>query len=178
ILLILLILELKASPAFIPYSTTCLFKTGITPGNPKHIGQQWVLASPPNSLVQEQNIFVLVINSTCISKPIIVLYLNYLTILSYPNAALIILSSLNLFPINCNPTGNTSLLPVGIDNAQSPAKLAGVCNKAPLKLFSSRPSFPKSYGKSSTVGDNITSKSTNSLLNSSISFALNFKALE
>jgi hypothetical protein len=49
-----------------------LFKTGITPGIPKHIGQVFSFAGLPNSVGHEQNIFDLVFNWAWTSSPIII----------------------------------------------------------------------------------------------------------
>ena len=51
------------------YSTTALFSFGSVPGSPMQMGQQCVFGSPPNSVVQEQKIFVLVESSTWVSRP-------------------------------------------------------------------------------------------------------------
>jgi hypothetical protein len=42
-------------------SRNCLFKTGSTPGIPKHIGQVLAFGGFPNSVEQEQKIFVFVL---------------------------------------------------------------------------------------------------------------------
>ncbi len=45
---------------------------GRVPGIPVQMGQQWVLGSPPNRVVQEQNILVRVASSAWVSSPITV----------------------------------------------------------------------------------------------------------
>ncbi|COZ31971.1 Uncharacterised protein [Mycobacterium tuberculosis] len=43
--------------------------TGSEPGKPRHTGHTWVFGSPPNVVVQPQNILVAVDSSTCTSRP-------------------------------------------------------------------------------------------------------------
>ena len=49
---------------------------------PVHTGQQWVLGSPPNAVVQEQKIFVLVASSTWVSRPMTVSQVIFRRLLS------------------------------------------------------------------------------------------------
>ena len=56
--------QFVASPTAIAYSTTCLFNTGSEPGIPVQTGHVCVFGAPPNSVEQEQKIFVFVANST------------------------------------------------------------------------------------------------------------------
>ena len=51
-----------------------LFKTGRTPGIPRQIGQVFSFGGLPNSVEQEQNIFVLVLIWTWTSSPMTVSY--------------------------------------------------------------------------------------------------------
>ena len=44
----------------IPYSSTFLFRTGLDPGIPRHVGHTWVFGPGASVAGQEQNIFVLV----------------------------------------------------------------------------------------------------------------------
>ena len=52
----------------------CLFSTGREPGIPVQTGHVCVFGAPPNSVLQEQKIFVLVASSTWTSRPITVSY--------------------------------------------------------------------------------------------------------
>ena len=58
-----LILQLRAWPILIAYSTTCSFSTGSVPGRPIQTGQTFVFTSAPNSFLQPQKIFVSVESS-------------------------------------------------------------------------------------------------------------------
>ncbi|CFE43054.1 Uncharacterised protein [Mycobacterium tuberculosis] len=50
-------------------STAARLSTGSEPGKPRHTGHTWVFGSPPNVVVQPQNILVAVDSSTCTSRP-------------------------------------------------------------------------------------------------------------
>jgi hypothetical protein len=67
------IAQFVAIPAFIAYSTTLRLSVGIAPGKPRQTGQTDVLGSEPKAAGQEQNIFVFVLSSTCISSPTVIL---------------------------------------------------------------------------------------------------------
>ena len=56
--------------SMIPYSRTFLFRTGLDPGIPRHVGQTWVFGPGASVVGQEQNILDLVGSCTWISKPI------------------------------------------------------------------------------------------------------------
>ena len=47
--------QLRARPARVAYSTAVWFRTGSTPGIPAHTSQTLVLGSTPNVVGQEQN---------------------------------------------------------------------------------------------------------------------------
>ena len=53
----------------IVYSIAFSFTTGSAPGKPKQTGQVWVFGSAPKIVLQPQNIFEAVPNSTWTSKP-------------------------------------------------------------------------------------------------------------
>jgi hypothetical protein len=55
------IVQCVARQAFMEESRKRLFKTGRTPGIPRQIGQVFSFGGLPNSVEQEQNIFVLVL---------------------------------------------------------------------------------------------------------------------
>jgi hypothetical protein len=52
------------------YSTTFLFRTGNTPGIPRHTGHVCVLGGAPNAVEQAQKIFVSVFSWAWTSSPI------------------------------------------------------------------------------------------------------------
>jgi hypothetical protein len=62
--------QLRARPILIVYSIAVRFTTGSEPGRPRQTGQTCSFGSAPNSVVQPQNILVLVPSSTCVSRPI------------------------------------------------------------------------------------------------------------
>jgi len=55
-----------------PYSRTFLFRTGLDPGMPRHVGHTWVLGAGASVVGQEQNILLLVGSCTWISRPIFI----------------------------------------------------------------------------------------------------------
>lgn len=61
-------------PAFTASRTAFLFNIGNAPGIPVQIGHILVFGSPPNVFSHEQNTFVFVSSSECISSPITVSY--------------------------------------------------------------------------------------------------------
>src|SRR5512132_1548006 len=50
-------------------STAFLLTTGSEPGKPRQTAQTWVFGSAPNAVEQPQNIFEIVLSSTCTSSP-------------------------------------------------------------------------------------------------------------
>jgi len=67
-----LILHPSIFASMIPYSRTFLFRTGLDPGMPRHVGQTWVLGPSASVVGQLQNILLLVGSWTCISNPIFI----------------------------------------------------------------------------------------------------------
>jgi hypothetical protein len=61
--------QFNASPIRMADSTATRLSTGSAPGNPRQVGQTWVLGGAPNTVAQPQNIFVAVDSSTCTSSP-------------------------------------------------------------------------------------------------------------
>ena len=61
-----------ALPKLMAFFKASLFKTGSAPGNAKQVGQTCVFGLSPKLVEHEQNIFVLVFNWQCTSKPIII----------------------------------------------------------------------------------------------------------
>ena len=62
--------QFSARPILIVYSIAIRFTTGSEPGRPRQTGQTWLFGSAPKTVVQPQNILVLVPSSTCVSRPI------------------------------------------------------------------------------------------------------------
>ena len=63
------IVQFSARPILIVYSIAVRFTTGSDPGRPRQTGHTWVFGSAPKTVVQPQNILVLVPSSTCVSSP-------------------------------------------------------------------------------------------------------------
>jgi len=63
--------QLVANPIFMANSMAFLFKTGKTPGRPRHTGQVLEFGRDPNLTGQPQNILDSVSNCAWISNPII-----------------------------------------------------------------------------------------------------------
>ena len=61
--------QFSASPILIVDSIAAAFTTGSDPGSPRHTGQTWVFAVPPNVVGQPQNILEVVPSSTWTSRP-------------------------------------------------------------------------------------------------------------